>query len=246
VVSIAAAVQGPINEGNPIMTRALDVASVQRRRRTEAVIDYETAVAEGKEILAKIDSSLDRLMRLGELADEVEKGYGEGRLNRFATEIGIAACTLERCRSVFRAWPKQAPAPKSYAVAQELQAHPDRFEIIRRNPDMTKREARQMKRRYDREKKSAPDYLRENTNRWFKDVVRRAGETIRDASVADGEVLPNHRRAMREVVEPKLLPTLRDAAEALVRLAAYLEQLTQEDEPLEEATLEGETLAAAG
>src|SRR4051794_10928722 len=141
---------------SPIMTGVIDVANVSpQRRRTEAAIDYETAIAEGKEIVSKIESSRDRLMRLGELADEVGRGYGEGRLKRFASEIGIAACTLARCRSVFRAWPKQAPAPKSYAVAQELQSHPNRLEIIGRNPDMTKREARQIRRRYDRERRPA-------------------------------------------------------------------------------------------
>jgi hypothetical protein len=220
------------------MTDAVDVANVlQPRRQTEAAIDYETAVAEGKEIIAKIDSSRDR-MRLGELADEVGRGYGEGRLERFAKEIGIAACTLARCRSVFRAWPKEAPAPKSYAVAQELQAHPNRLEIIARKPDMTKSEARQIKRRHDRETRPASDHLREEAKRWFRNVVRRAGEVIRDATVADSEVSPNLRRLTREAVEPKLLPTLREAAEALIRLADYLEQLTQEEEPREEVTLD--------
>jgi len=212
------------------MTDALDVASVQPRRRTKAVIDYETAVAEGKQIIAKIDSSRDKL-RLGELADQVGKGYGEGRLKRYAREIGIAACTLERCRSVFRAWGKEAPAPKSYAVAQELQAHPDRVEIIRRNPDLTKREARQINRRRDRETRLASDHLREENKRWFRNVVRRADEAVRDASVADSEVSPELRQAMREAIEPKLLPTLREGAEALNRLADFLEQLAQEEEP---------------
>jgi hypothetical protein len=203
-----------------------------------AVIEYETAIAEGKEIIAKIDSSRDRLMRLGELADEVGRGYGEGRLKRFAKEIGIAACTLARCRSVFRAWPKEAPAPKSYAVAQELQAHPNRLEIIRRNPDLTKRDARQIRRRHDRETRPASDHLREEAKRWFRNVVRRAGEAVRDAGVADGEISPSLRQATREAVEPTLLPTLREAAEALIRLAVYLEQLTQEEEPREQVTLE--------
>jgi hypothetical protein len=220
------------------MTDATDVANVLLpRRRTEGAIDYETAVAEGKEIIAEIDSSRDRLMRLGELADEVGSGYGEGRLKRFAKEIGIAACTLARCRSVFRAWPKEAPAPKSYAVAQELQAHPNRLEIIRQNPDMTKRKAREIRRRHDRETRSAPDHIREEAKRWFRNVVQRAGEAIRDADFADSEVSPNLRQATREAIEPMLLPTLREAAAALIRLAAYLEQLTQE-EPREEVTLE--------
>jgi hypothetical protein len=103
---------------------------------------------------------------------------------------------------------------------------------------MTKREARLIRRRHDRETKPASDHLREEMKRWFRNVVRRAGEAVRDAGVADGEVSPKLRQATREAVEPKLLPTLREAAEALIRLAAYLEQLLQEEESPEEVTLE--------
>src|SRR5262249_34897845 len=56
-------------------------------------INYDEAVTEAKQIIAQMDSSRWR-MRLGELADKVEKAYGEARLKRFAAEIGIAACTL--------------------------------------------------------------------------------------------------------------------------------------------------------
>jgi hypothetical protein len=86
---------------------------------SEPAFDYDEAVAEAKQIIAEKDSSREWL-RLGELADKLEPRYGEQTLKRFAKDIGIAACTLERHRSVFRAWPKEAPAPKSYAVAQEL------------------------------------------------------------------------------------------------------------------------------
>src|SRR5437660_1417507 len=105
---------------------------VIRRVRVEPAIDYDAAIAEGKQIVAQIEKSRERLMRLGELAHRVEKRYRGETLKRFAAEIGIAACTLERCRSVYRAWQsdsKEAPAPKSFAVAQELQGHPDRFEL---------------------------------------------------------------------------------------------------------------------
>jgi hypothetical protein len=228
---------GADQEGGPIMTDVIDANFLEQRLRTE-MIDYEMAIVEGKKIVAQIESAKDRFMRLGELADAVGTHYGEGSLKSFAKEIGIAACTLARARSVFRAWPKEAPAPKSYAVAQELQAHPNRLEIIRRNPDLTKREARQLRRRRDRETRSASDHLREETKRWFRNAVRRADEAIRDAGVANSEVEPELRQAMLEAVEPTLLPTLRDAAEALMRLADYLEQLTQEEEPREQVNFE--------
>jgi hypothetical protein len=96
---------------------------------------------------------------------------------------------------------------------------------------MTKREARQIMRRHNRETRPASDHLREEMKRWFRNLVRRADEAVHDASIADSEVSPDLRQATREAVEPKLLPTLRDAAEALIKLAAYLERLTQEGEP---------------
>src|SRR5205823_3838698 len=86
-------------------------------------IDYDAAVTEGKKITQDTERGW---MRLGELADRIEPRYDNQTLKRFAADIGIAACTLERRRSVYRAWaeaPKSAPAPISYTVAQELQTH---------------------------------------------------------------------------------------------------------------------------
>jgi hypothetical protein len=200
-------------------------------------IDYDEAVAEGKQILAGIESSRGRLMRLGELADQVKKDYGGHRLKAFAKDIGIAACTLARCRSVYRAWEgKEAPAPVSYSVMQELQDHDHRLELVRNNPNMTKREARRIMRRQQKERAQAnfASHLLEEQKRWFRSVVRHAGEALRDASITDGEISPTIRRALREVIEPKVLPTLTEAGEALIRLAAYLEQLGNEEEPPEQ------------
>jgi hypothetical protein len=117
---------------------------VERRRsaRSPENIPFTDAVGEAKLILKQ--ASLGSF-RLGELADRIEPVYGEGTLARFAREIGIAACTLDRHRSVFRAWKNQAPGPElSYAVLRELAAHPKRAEIIRDNPAITKREAAQL------------------------------------------------------------------------------------------------------
>lgn len=207
------------------------------RRPEEAEIGYEEAVAQAKQIIAKTASCQ---MRLGELADKIEKGYGEQRLRRFAADIGIAACTLERCRSVFRAWENQAPAPKSYSVAQELQAHPHRFELIRNNPDMTKREARRIMRRLRTEQTQAnfATHQREEQKRWFRAVIRHAGETLRDAAIADGEVSLELRQALRDIIEPTLLATLREAGSAVIRLADFLEQIAREEDPREQLLAE--------
>jgi hypothetical protein len=75
-------------------------------RRTKATIDYETAVAEGKEIIAKIDSSRDRLMRLGAAGRRGREGLWrrtaealrEGDWNRrlYARAVPFGLSCLER------------------------------------------------------------------------------------------------------------------------------------------------------
>lgn len=196
---------------------------------------YDQAVAEAKQIIADLESSRSPLMRLGELADQVIIVYGEGRLKRFADDIGMVACTLERCRSVFRAWrTKEAPAPVlSYSVAQELQAHPQRFELIKKKPDMTKREARSIMRRFRKEQLSAADHLLAEQERWWRAVLLHASKVLQDAAVADGEISPALRQMLREVVQPLLLPNLREAGEALIKLAAFLKEIAN-DEPGEQ------------
>jgi hypothetical protein len=183
---------------------------------------YEDAVREGKEIIAQIDACRDRLMRLGELADGIatNTSYGEGKLKNFARDVGVAHCTLKRCLSVFRAWKgKGAPAPPSYAVAQELQAiKPDRvrFEIIRENPNITKRQARAKRREHERAERTAPDWRRREAQRWFRRIVKLGNDAVREAATTDQ---PNDEAILREVIESDLLPVLRDGGEALIRLA---------------------------
>jgi hypothetical protein len=46
---------------------------------------------------------------------------------------------------------------------------------------------------------------------------------------------PQQLAIYREVTQPDLLPTLRDGGEALIRLAAFLEKLVQEEEPAQAA-----------
>jgi hypothetical protein len=206
------------------------------------MIDFDAAVSEGKEILARAEGDQ---MRLAELADGIEPRYGDQTLERFAREIGVAACTLKRRRSVYRAWKDiGAPAPQCYAVAQELATHPDRANIIRTNPDITKRQARQIMRERQRaEVVAAPrDWRRNEWRRWFQAVVQLATKAIRDGAVADQPVAPEVRQILREVIEPHLLQTLRDGGEALIRLADFLEALIAEPE---ETTQENATAEAA-
>src|SRR5215475_14309332 len=113
-------------------------------------INYDEAIREGQAIVAKIEGQMrHEKMRLGELADKLEPKYADRTLAKFAAEIGIAACTLERHRSVYRAWKENpAPGPVSYAVLRALQDHPDRADIVKNTPDLTQAEARKLMRPY--------------------------------------------------------------------------------------------------
>jgi len=125
-----------------------------RKRRNS--INYDAAVREGKQIVAEMER---RWWRLCELADGIVTRYGEHTVERFAQDIGVIPCTFVRRMSVYQAW-KSAPGPKCYlpcfAVARELQSRPDRFEIIKAFPDLTKREASELARQW-REHEQAGD-----------------------------------------------------------------------------------------
>jgi hypothetical protein len=222
-------------------------------------IDFNAAtIAQGRSITADIKSKQksikDLRMQLGQLADQVAKDYGKRSLKRFAAEIGIAACTLARCRSVFRAWKaKEAPAPKSYAVAQELQAHPNRAELVSKNPNMTKREAREHVRalRKEQPRDDAAGHRRENDKRWLRGLVQEARQLLNeskfldDAKFLENEVSPELQQTLREIIEPTLLPTLQEAGERLqkrgqrlIRMVGFFQRLADEGVPREQVPAE--------
>jgi hypothetical protein len=208
--------------------------------------EYKAAVEEGKQVaedfLAAEEQAENFKMRLGELADGVAKKYGDKRLDRYAKDIGMVACTLGRCRSVYRAWHgvdaaayeaqtgKKATPPISFSVAQDLQRHPDRFDIIKNDPDISSRAARRKVRQYKKEQNTASGFLLENTKKWFAAVCKRAGEQIRDADITDKDLSPQLQETYIAAVKPSiaLLETLRDAGNANLRLADFLERLIKE------------------
>ena len=132
-------------------------------------IPYEDAVAEGKDIIKKMDDHQMRLgelqTRLGELADRIDQTkYRDRTLAKFAKAIGYQACTLKRHRSVYRAWEgagKKAPG-LSYAVRRELQNHPERVAIVKKKPTITKREAQELMREW----KQQHEGKRKRARRW--------------------------------------------------------------------------------
>lgn len=97
------------------MTDVQQVGSSRTQKRKRArkpdEIDFNKAVTEGKKIVATALKSHE--LRLGELADRVEPKYGDKTLLKFATAIGLHVATLNRCRSVYRAWKKIKGASKN-------------------------------------------------------------------------------------------------------------------------------------
>ena len=137
-------------KGNGLMpeTKALVVYEAVKEAKQTA-IDFDEAVKEAKQLLAAADKDQ---WRLAELAHLVDTKYGEKKLEAFAEAIGVAACTLERKRSVYRAWHNDqipGPAPESFEVATALQTHPDRARIVRDFPDLTRSKARALMSAYD-------------------------------------------------------------------------------------------------
>jgi hypothetical protein len=111
----------------------------------EDTIPWDVAVAEGKEIVARIKAAERDQLRLGELAHKVvHPKYGDQTFAKFAAKIGIDKNTLGHYRTTYRAWKdKLPPGAKfpSFAVLKELATVEDRAELLKAEPKMTKRRA---------------------------------------------------------------------------------------------------------
>jgi hypothetical protein len=120
-------------------------------------IDYDEAVRKGKTIIAELSG---KQWALGDLAAQVAKAYGENRLEQFSQDISFpgASCTLGRYRDVCRAFPKNRGRPRFFASAQILATHDDRFDIVRRNPAISKAEAREEMRKWRAEHPNANNH----------------------------------------------------------------------------------------
>ena len=206
---------------------------------------FDEAVREGKEILAQIDQAERGQFRLGALAHQVKTKYNDRSLARFAKEIGIAKCTLERYRTVYRAWEvKLAPGPisTSYAVLRELATHPEREQIISKYPDLTKREAHDKMRKLKGSAKKKQQEEQENEwlkhdRKWFKDLVAIASEASRVAGMLD-EYTPEQLDKLPQAIDPELLMCVRGSGRMLSRVANRLANLLGVDEEEASAPIE--------
>jgi protein required for attachment to host cells len=206
------------------------------------IIEYDQAVREGRQIVAQIDDVTKRgQLRLGELAAKVETKYKDRTLAKFAAEINIAACTLARYRDVYKAWANIcAPGRQScsYAVLRELATHPARETIVRNNPNLTKRAARDLMHKLKgaeeehRQEEQENDWLKDN-RRWFRALCTRALEVSRMVEVALN-LTPEKQGELVQVVEPLMLGELRMYGRMLVELANHLERLFEAEEAAEQ------------
>jgi hypothetical protein len=105
-------------------------------------IKYEAAVDELKTLRDGTDSNI---WRMAEIAMAVEPKYGEETLQRLATDVGLAYTTLRHYRTTVDAWPECGVRPP-FSVAYILNSHDDRLALIKKKPDMTKREAKKIMR----------------------------------------------------------------------------------------------------
>ena len=225
--------KGPATNGSAPADTAINTSAP-----TEA-IPYERAVREGQEILLNIEAAERGQLRLGELADKLEPRYGDRTLAKFADEIGVAKCTLDRYRTVYRAWEgKLAPGPNftSYAVLRELATHPDREETIRQKPNITKREAHDLMRKQanvtkeKQEREQEEDWVKHN-RRWFRELYEIANKTYRIAAAVNvDQCTPEQQENLRQVVDPNLLSLVRRSGHQLIRTADGLAALCGLDE----------------
>jgi hypothetical protein len=224
------------------------------------IIPFEDAVRECKAIRARIegrneDTERDHF-RIGEIADKVQTKYKDRTHAELAKRSNIAYSCLKRYLSVYRAWkgtPFGAPGPQSvsYSVLRELAALPEvaglpnREQIIRDNPDITKREAEQLRRERkgtasslaQRQAQSAQGkqqggFLKDKL-RYLKDVCTRQEEVRRRAQEAL-DLESTKLDDLAQVAGELMLSNLRADAKVVVELAELLlerrRQLEEKDE----------------
>jgi hypothetical protein len=142
------------------------------KEQTTETIPFDAGVDEAKKILASIEKVTDDgHLRIGEIADKLETKYADRTIANFAKEIGKSPSCVKRWLSVYRAWKETqigAARPQliPYAVLRELQDVPDREQIIRDNPNITTRQAIEIKRKREN-KNNAKD-----NDAWLKTFLK--------------------------------------------------------------------------
>jgi hypothetical protein len=121
-------------------------------------------------------------------------------------------------------------------VKRALQNHPEREEIVKKNPKITKRDAQKLmsawKQQHEgkQKKRKSGDGKAEEQKRWLRSVCSFANKYGRDAEEVMGD--KELTRDLREIAEPAVLAALGSDLKVLLALAALLQH---QDEHTEEA-----------
>ena len=160
-------------------------------------------------------------------------------MREFADDVGVAKCTLDRYANVYRSWKdKLAPGPKlpSYSVLRELTPYasdPEVAKIIRDDPNITKREALDLKRKLkgvEKEKtkeKQKDDWLKEN-RRGFRELYNHAEAASRVADVWL-DCTPEKQLELLQAVKSLMRDSLRGFARTLIEFADHYAQLAEQE-----------------
>src|SRR5262245_16541181 len=106
--------------------------------------DYDQWVELGRAEVKKVESGK---WRLGEFASAVVKKYKEGRLQRYAQDIGVDLDTLKGYRDTFLAWKGAKSSAPNFSVARALnhviRKDPERvYALLQANPKLSSGAAR--------------------------------------------------------------------------------------------------------
>jgi hypothetical protein len=123
-------------------TEAPEQGELTVARAAEPDAEYAALVERGKAAVAGMHRSL---WELGDLACEVDAKYGENSLGEYADRIGVPLKTLQAARTTARRWEESRRL--DFSTCQSLNSQIDRYEIVRRQPDITLAEARELVRR---------------------------------------------------------------------------------------------------
>jgi hypothetical protein len=199
---------GPITENSYMEMKTTNADEAQ----------YLATVKEGKAIVASISG---KQWALGDLADKVETQYGKNRLAQFAEDINFdgAVSTLERCRDVCRACPDGRGRPRYFASAQLLATHPDRFEIVKGNPDISQAEAREITRQW----------REEQTKHLLSNQLKQANDIISVAATRK-KCTPEERRLLGKAAAaaPEILEIMDKAGDEWLNYVRWLSEAEDE------------------
>jgi hypothetical protein len=210
-----------------VVESGLPTKRTRKRARPDAAIPYDAkAIAKGKRLVATLKAGDEAEWKLGELADRLEPKYGKKTLANFASEIGLTADRLNRCRSTYRAWKDikiKGTSPK-FGVAQALAAHPLRDTIFKEHPKLTVRQARTFMRDW-RTAHPAEDHnmTGDEARRWFATAIKHAADSVKYGYPARSHLDP-------DILEQALdrpdaaIATLRSASRAFASLADAVER----------------------